>query len=240
MTTAPEGILLVNKPAGVTSHDVVQVLRRRLGVRRIGHTGTLDPMAEGLLVLLVGQATRLQQAFQGHDKVYRATIALGTQTDTADAAGQPIRTAPVPPLAAPAVRELLAGFLGPVLQVPPAYSAVKVRGRPAYWWTRRQQPVTLAQRRVQLYTIELLDLDAARLAIRVGCSAGTYVRTLAEAIGERLGTVAHVAALTREGIGSFRLEDSRPLDWFRAAEAADIRACLLPTPAAGAAPVGRR
>jgi len=139
-----EGILLVNKPRGVTSHDVVEVVRRKFGIRRIGHTGTLDPGAEGLLILLVGSATKHQQAMQGQDKIYEAVIYMGTQTDTGDADGKPIRSEPVPKLSREHINEVLASFEGVSSQVPPAYSAIKVRGRPAYWWARRNKPVTLA------------------------------------------------------------------------------------------------
>jgi len=208
-----EGALLVDKPAGVTSHDVVQVVRRKLGIKRIGHTGTLDPIARGLLILLVGPSTRYQQAFQGHDKTYEAVIRLGTQTDTGDAAGHPVRTAPVPALDRDRVADILASFKGTLLQTPPAYSAVKVRGRPAYWWARRQRPVTLAARPVRLSEITLLACDRETIMFRVHCSSGTYVRNLAESIAERLGTVGHLAGLVRLRVGAWRLEEAKPLDW---------------------------
>src|SRR3989338_3342272 len=139
-----DGLLLIAKPPGVTSHDVVEVIRRRLGLRRVGHTGTLDPMAEGLLIVLVGRATKHQQALQGHDKVYETVLQLGAQTDTGDATGTVIRTAALPAMDRARLEEVLASFRGPLAPIPPAYSAVKVHGRPAYWWARRRQAVTLA------------------------------------------------------------------------------------------------
>jgi len=223
-----EGLLLVRKPAGVTSHDVVQVLRRKLGIRRIGHTGTLDPMAEGLLVLLVGGATRHQHTLQGHEKSYEATIRLGLKTDTGDATGKPIATAAVPVLERSGLHEALASFVGSVCQTPPAFSAVKVHGRPAYWWARRQQAVTLSQRTIQVFELSLLDYGADSLAIRVRCSAGTYIRTLAESIAERLGTVGHLTGLVRTRVGGWTLEQAQPLSWFRDASAETITRQLSP------------
>lgn len=223
-----EGMLLVDKPSGPTSHDVVQVARRKLGLRRIGHTGTLDPMAEGLLVLLIGAATKHQQALQGHDKSYRALVQLGAQTDTADAAGKPIRTMPVPALERGAVEQLLRSFEGTLEQTPPAYSAIKVQGRPAYWWTRRQQPVELASRTIRLASVRLDDLTAQTLTMTVECSAGTYLRVLAESVAERLGTVGHLAALTRLRIGAWRLEEAKPLAWIERASPAEIAQQLRP------------
>ena len=209
-----EGILLVHKPRGVTSHDVVQIIRRKLSVKRVGHTGTLDPMAEGLLVVLVGSATKHQQAFQAHEKAYQAVLRLGTQTDTGDAMGSPIRTASVPTLDRDRVAALIASFTGPLNQTPPAYSAVKVRGHPAYWWARRQQPIALSARRVHLSEVALVGCDRETVTFRVRCSAGTYIRVLGESIAERLGTVGHLTGLVRSRVGDWRLEDAKPLDWF--------------------------
>ena len=170
-----DGMLLVNKPRGITSHDVVQVLRRRLGCRRIGHTGTLDPAAEGLLILLIGKATEHQQRLQGHEKTYEGAIRLGVKTETADADGKVVVSAPVPPLSRTALEKTLAAFLGTISQTPPAYSAVKVRGRPAYWWARQQKAVTLQPRTVHVHEFSLLGFDAERILCRVRCSAGTYI-----------------------------------------------------------------
>ena len=213
VNTMLDGMLLVNKPRGMTSHDVVQVVRRKLSVRRVGHTGTLDPMAEGLLILLVGSATKHQQAFQRHEKLYEATLKLGTQTDTGDGDGQPIATAPVPALQREQLVEVLASFKGPLSQVPPTYSAVKVRGRPAYWWARRRTPVTLSSRTVHLADLTLIDRGVDTITFRVHCSAGTYIRTLAESIANRLGTVGHVSALVRLRVGRWNLDEAKGLDW---------------------------
>ena len=207
------GVLLVNKPQGPTSHDVVEVVRRKLGTRRIGHAGTLDPMARGLLLLLIGPATKQQHHFQGHDKVYDAVLQLGTQTDTGDATGAVVQTAPVPALERHRVAEVLASFEGALSQTPPSYSAVKVRGRPAYWWARRQQPVALASRTVQIAALSLVELAPPRLAFRVSCSSGTYVRTLAEAIAQRLGCVGHLTSLVRLSVGHWSVDQASSLEW---------------------------
>lgn len=230
VASAVSGILRVNKPAGLTSHDVVQIVRRKLGLQRIGHTGTLDPMAEGLLILLVGHATKHQQAFQSHQKTYEAVLTLGIQTDTGDAMGTPVRSAPVPVLDQARVAELLASFRGPLTQTPPAYSAVKVRGRPAYWWARRHQPVPLAARVVQIADVALLGCTVDAISFRVDCSAGTYVRTLAESIAERLGTVGHVTRLVRLRVGTWTLEGAKPLSWIQDVTPDEILHELLSTP----------
>jgi tRNA pseudouridine55 synthase len=223
-----EGLLLVNKPSGVTSHDVVQIVRRKLGVRRVGHTGTLDPMAQGLLILLVGLATRHQRAFQGHEKTYEAVLRLGTQTDTGDAMGTPVRTASVPALDRGRVAEILASFRGPISQIPPAYSAIKVRGRPAYWWARQHQPVTLSARLVHLSEMSLVDCGVETITFRVRCSAGTYIRTLAESVAERLGTVGHLTRLVRLRVGHRSVDEAKPLSWIVQATAETLAREVLP------------
>lgn len=232
--SATEGVLLVQKPAGMTSHDVVEVVRRKLGLRRVGHTGTLDPMAEGLLVLLVGSATKQQQGLQSHDKTYEATLRLGTQTDTADAEGAPVRRAPVPPLDRAGIERVLRGLTGRVSQTPPAYSAVKVGGRPAYWWARKRRPVTLAARTVEIAALTLLDWTPETITFRTDCSAGTYIRSLGEAIAERLGTVGHVSRLIRLRVGQWSLQDAKPLAWITGASTEAVVQEMRPVPTAPA------
>ncbi|MCI0436797.1 MAG: tRNA pseudouridine(55) synthase TruB [Gemmatimonadetes bacterium] len=224
--------MLVNKPRGFTSHDVVEIVRRRLGVRRVGHTGTLDPMAEGLLILLVGAATKHQHAFQSHEKTYEAALRLGTQTDTGDAMGTVIRTAAVPSFDRRRAMDVLAAFRGACQQTPPAYSAVKVHGRPAYWWARRQRPVTLSARTVQFFETVLLDCGADVVRFRVRCSAGTYVRSLAENIAERLGTVGHLEQLVRLRIDQWDLARAKPLAWIQQASVDEVAGALSPIPMA--------
>ena len=221
-SSSVEGLLVVNKPKGLTSHDVVQRLRGKLGLRRIGHAGTLDPMAEGVLVLLVGRSTKLVDAIHAHRKCYEAVITLGAQTRTADAWGETVRREPVPTLSDSDVDAALASCLGAQCQVPPAFSAVKVRGRPLYWWARRGTPQPAAARTITVASIERLRWQSPELAFRVECSTGTYVRVLAETIAQRLDTVGHLSALTRVSIGPWTLRDACTLAWLEQAGRAEV------------------
>jgi len=223
-----DGIVVVNKFPGMTSHDVVQLARAKLGTRRIGHAGTLDPMAQGVLVLLVGRATKHQKAFQTYHKVYEAVIQLGTQTDTADAWGKPVRTAPVPSLDRANVEAVLATCVGSVTQTPPAFSAVKVGGRPLYWWARRGNLLEAKPRTVEIFSMELIELGPAWVRCRIACSSGTYIRSLAEAIADRLGTVGHVSELTRLSVGPCDLSQALDLCWFATASAEELWAAIQP------------
>lgn len=232
-----DGMLLIDKPTGMTSHDVVQIARARLGIARVGHTGTLDPMAQGLLILLVGSATRHQQACQGHDKTYEATLALGAKTSTGDAMGTVTHRADVPSLERERIAEALSSFIGPLSQRPPAYSAIKVQGRPAYWWARRGEAPPLPSRVVRIDALACLDWGDTHLRVRVKCSAGTYVRSLGEAIAERLGTVGHVTELIRLRIGSWALDDAKPLAWLKSADHAALRHHLRPVSCPAPLPV---
>lgn len=229
-----DGALLVNKPRGMTSHDVVAAARRALAIARIGHTGTLDPMADGLLVLLIGRATKHQQVFQGHDKTYEATIKLGVKTETADAEGAVTGSSPVPALDRARVAEALASFEGPLVQTPPAFSAVKVRGKPAYWWARRQKPVMLSSRTVAVYALSLLAFEGDCLDVRVACSSGTYIRTLGEMIAQRLGTVGHLTRLTRQSIGELALSAAVSFSFLKTASPEEIFAQVKPVDVAPA------
>ena len=225
---ALEGILLIRKPSGLTSHDVVQVVRRKFNVRRVGHAGTLDPMAEGLLIVLIGRATKQQQAYQAHEKTYEALLRLGTQTDTADATGTVTRTAPIPIFERQRLVEVLRSCEGDLAHRPPAYSAIKVHGRPAYWWARQHQPVLLPERLVRVLELVLVQCDPETVCFRVRCSAGTYIRTLADAIAERLGTAGHLQALIRLSVGCWTIEQAKPLQWIMDADPTMLAEQLLP------------
>lgn len=223
-----QGLLVIEKPSGCTSHDVVDVVRARLRLRRVGHTGTLDPMATGLLVLLIGRATQWAEQFLTDDKEYEATIALGTQTDTGDAWGQVIAQAPpswMPP-AREAVAAVLRGLEGSHDQIPPMYSAAKHQGKPLYTWARRGQVVERRPKRVHIYGCELVAYEPPRLVCRIHCSKGTYVRVLAEVIGQALGTNAHVASLRRTRVGPFTLHDAVSLAWLQSAAPQQLAAQL--------------
>lgn len=204
------GLLIVDKPAGMTSHDVVAVCRRRLGERRIGHAGTLDPDATGVLVLGVGRATRLLQFLEAHDKTYRTTVAFGAETTTQDAAGEIVATADASHLTPDDVEAALEGLRGEIEQVPPMVSAVKVGGERLYAKARRGEEIDRTPRRVVVH--ELVLEGFAPPTLRVRCSKGTYVRTLVHDLGRALGVGAHVATLRRTAVGSFTEQTATPLD----------------------------
>ena len=204
--------LVVDKPAGITSHDVVALIRAVTGEKKVGHTGTLDPFATGVLALALGPATRLMQFLDESIKVYDMVIALGTATDTGDPTGQVVAEAPVPPLEAARVEEVLRTFLGERMQRPPAYSAVKHQGRPLYSYAREGVAVEVAARPITVRDLRLEGIEGARLRVVLSCSRGTYARVLAEEIGVALGTVGHLASLARLRSGPFVLEDAISMD----------------------------
>ena len=199
---------MVDKPSGLTSHDVVAAARRALGQPRIGHAGTLDPLATGVLVLLLGQATRLAQYLSSAHKTYLATIAFGQATSTYDAEGTPVGPSSDQMVPREAVERTLAHFRGRHQQVPPAVSAKKVGGTRAYELVRSEQPVALAPVEVEVTNLELVAFEPPTVQVRVTASAGFYVRTLAHDLGSRLGVGGHLAALRRERSGAFGLSES--------------------------------
>ena len=209
-----DGVLVIHKPSGPTSHDVVSVARRVLGVRRIGHTGTLDPLARGVLPLVIGRATRLAQFFTRADKEYEADVRLGVRTTTYDATGdsvEAVRDREPASLTVNEIEEALAGFRGTHLQHPPAFSAKKISGIPAYRMARQKQAVDLAPVEVTVHALDVLAWQDERLRLRVVCSSGFYVRSLAHALGERLGTGACIEGLLRRRSGEFGLDRALPL-----------------------------
>ena len=214
------GLFLVDKPAGPTSHDVVQQLRRWTGIRRVGHGGTLDPMATGLLPIFVGRGTRLIEYLGEHRKHYRATIRLGVRTDTDDAEGAVVSEAPVPPLSAEQIEQALSAFRGAVSQVPPAFSAVKVGGVTAHRAARRGEPVELAAREVTVHALTVEDWQSPLLQVALTVSTGTYVRAIARDLGEQLGCGGHVIEMRRTGIGPVSVEQAHSPDEIEAAFAA--------------------
>jgi len=198
----------VAKPAGPTSHDVVDVIRRVLGVQRVGHLGTLDPFAKGLLVVVVGRATRLAPFAAGWTKSYEGVIRLGITTDTDDATGASLATAPWTGVSLGQLASVIAGFRGAYEQRPPAYSAVKIQGERAYKRARRGEAVSPAPRRVEIHELEIVEAAVPDLQFRATVSGGTYLRSLARDIGAALGCGAHLAALRRTAVGPLRLSDA--------------------------------
>ncbi len=230
-----DGALIIDKPAGMTSHDVVALVRRTIGERRVGHTGTLDPFATGVLVVLVGRATRLAQFLSGAEKEYQAIVRLGYATDTGDITGARVLSEPPAVAGGPhakaqstqsfskeEIEAALASLRGEIEQTPPMYSAKKIAGKKLYELARRGEEVERKAVRVTVSQFEALPIDGSLLktnddgtsdlSVRVVCSAGTYVRTLAESVGERLGVGAHLSELRRTRAGRFKIEDTITLD----------------------------
>jgi tRNA pseudouridine55 synthase len=205
----PSGLLLIDKPAGITSHDAVDLVRRALATRKVGHAGTLDPMATGLLVIGVGRATRLLRFLGDLPKVYRGTGRLGVETTTLDAEGDVVREAPVE-VSREALLAAMGELTGEIEQVPPAFSAVKVGGQKLYQAARKGEPVAVPPRQVQVYAFDLAGLGETEFEFDVRCSGGTYVRSLVADVGARLGCGAHLSALRRTAVGPFDVSDARP------------------------------
>ncbi len=211
-----KGLLVVDKPAGLTSHDVVARVRRLAGTRKVGHAGTLDPMATGVLVIGINQATRLLGHLLLTDKAYDATIRLGATTSTDDAEGEVIATAPTEEVSEDAIRDGLAAQVGDIEQVPSAVSAIKVDGKRAYERVRAGEQVELAARRVHVAAIDITrierDPDGISVDISVRCSSGTYIRAIARDLGSGLGVGGHLTALRRTAVGPFGIDAARTLD----------------------------
>jgi len=208
---AISGVLVVDKPVGMTSHDVVQVIRNGTGLRRAGHTGTLDPRASGVLVVLVGPAVRLSEFVSASDKRYQAIIRLGSATDTFDADGKITQPEQQVNVTEDQFEKVLATFVGEIEQVPPPYSAVKVQGRKAYEMARQGEEVELAPRKITVHHLEVLEWAPPEVVIDVHCSSGTYVRSLANDLGNTLGCGAYLVGLRRTKSGRFSLRDATPL-----------------------------
>lgn len=206
------GILNVDKPPGMTSHDVVDAVRRVAGQRKVGHAGTLDPMATGVLLVCLGQATRVSEYLMAGRKRYRATIILGTTTDTYDADGDEVSRGGRTDFTQQEIQGALAGFEGRIEQVPPMYSAIKQGGQPLHKLARQGKTVERAPRPVEIDEIEFVDWTSPSLILEVVCSPGTYIRSLAHDLGQQLGSGAHLAALVRLGSGRFDLEEAVSLD----------------------------
>lgn len=214
-TNKLSGALVVDKPTGMTSHDVVEVIRKGTHIRRAGHTGTLDPRASGVLVVLLGPAVRLSEYVSASDKRYQAVVRLGESTDTYDADGVVTKTACADEISEADFVEALESFRGTIKQVPPAYSAIKMQGRKAYDLARRGEEVHLEPRNVEVYSLELVEWSPPEVVIDVFCASGTYVRSLAHDLGEKLGCGAHLTGLRRTMSGHFTLRDAVPLALLR-------------------------
>ena len=224
------GVLNVDKPAGWTSHDVVGKVRRLAGLRQVGHAGTLDPMATGVLVLCLGRATRLLEYITGQPKIYLAEVALGAATDTYDAEGEVTERHAVPALSHEQLDRALDAWRGEIMQRPPAYSALKRDGVALYKRARAGEQVEVEPRPVTVYELALLHFDGQAVQLRIRCGAGAYVRSIAHDLGQALGCGGHLSALRRTAVGRFSVESALTLE--QLAEAGALPAALLPADAA--------
>ena len=227
MVETIDGVVLVDKAEDETSFSVVRKVKKLLGVSKVGHAGTLDPFATGLLLVLVGQGTKLSPYLMAGDKTYLGTLTLGMETDTMDRTGRVTSVIPIPKLEPGLVTERARVFVGETEQIPPSFSALKVQGKRAYSLARKGLPVNLEKRQVRITELTILSLDLPDVTFRVVCSSGTYVRALASDLGKALGVGAHLKALRRTGIGAYRIDDAVRLgDTGTAAE--DVKKRIVP------------
>jgi tRNA pseudouridine55 synthase len=222
-----DGILLVDKPRDHTSHDVVARLRGILKMKRIGHAGTLDPMATGLLIILVGKATRVSQYLISLDKEYEGTVELGKVTDTQDADGEVMETRPVPALTEAQIQAAINGFLGDQYQTPPMFSAIKIDGVPLYKSARKGEDIEREPRFIRVSTWEMTRFALPQFDFRLRCTKGTYVRTLAHDLGQKLGCGAHLAALRRTATDKFHVSQAITIDQLQALTPPEIEKRLI-------------
>lgn len=217
-----DGILLVDKPQGMTSHDVVDIIRKSFGLKKVGHAGTLDPMATGLLVILIGRYTKSSGSLSADDKVYEATLVLGATSDTGDADGKITSSGQGTDFDKAQLEDCFRVFLGETDQVPPMYSAIKFKGRKLYELARRGVSVERKPRRILIKELDILKIDLPNIAFRVACSKGTYIRQLCEDIGKALGCGAYLSQLRRVRSGSFTIDEALGLSELRRIEKYDL------------------
>lgn len=224
----PDGLLLVDKPAGPTSYDIIRWIKPKLGGAKIGHAGTLDPLASGLLIVLIGKATKRQDDVMGSDKVYRCRLKFGLRTDTGDVTGRTIETSSGTAPDGEHLWRILSTFAGDHLQTPPMYSALKQKGVPLYKLARQGKTVERKPRKVSIRWMEPLEGGGAEAAFRVRCSSGTYIRSLVEDIGAAAGVGATMSALEREAIGNFTIDRATPGDQLRGWDADALARSVVP------------
>ncbi len=225
-----DGLLLVDKPQDWTSHDVVNCVRSRFRLGRVGHCGTLDPMATGLLVLLLGRGTKWQEHFMGEDKVYAGSLMLGVETDSEDATGAVVATHPWEQVTEVDLKAAAASLTGEILQVPPMVSAIKVNGKALYKLARKGQVIEREPRPVTIHRFDITMVDLPRADFIVHCSKGTYIRTLCADLGRKLGCGAHMSALRRLECGPFSVADAVDMETLKGCELADFMARVRPLP----------
>jgi tRNA pseudouridine55 synthase len=226
--SALDGAILIDKPAGPTSHDVVDAIRRKFGIKKVGHCGTLDPNATGLLIIVLGRGTKLSERLMGDDKVYEGTIKFGEATDSYDCDGELTGSLPVMPMTLDELNEEAATFIGDLMQVPPMVSAIKVKGVPLYKLARKGIEIEREPRLIHIYNYRFTDYTAPLGKFRVACTKGTYVRSLAHDLGQKLGCGAHLTELRRSASGRFDVADAKPLDDILKLTTAELEQRVIP------------
>lgn len=226
--SALDGALLVDKPAGLTSHDVVDAIRRQFAIKKVGHCGTLDPNATGLLIIVLGRATKLSERLMGDDKVYEGTIKFGETTDSYDADGELTGSMPLFPMTLEELNEAAAAFIGDQMQTPPMVSAIKKGGVPLYKLARKGVEVEREPRLIHIYNFRFTDYQEPQGQFRIACTKGTYVRSVAHDLGQKLGCGAHLATLRRSASGKFDVAEAYPLDIILAWTGAELEKKVIP------------
>lgn len=227
---ATDGAILIDKPAGPTSHDVVDAVRRRFGIKKVGHCGTLDPNATGLLIIVLGRGTKLSERLMSSDKAYEGAIKFGETTDSYDTDGELVASLPVPPLTVELLNEEAARFVGDLMQMPPMVSAVKKDGVPLYKLARKGVEVERKERLVHIYSFRFSAYEEPLGTFRIACTKGTYVRSIAHDLGQRLGCGAHLKTLRRTESGKFKVNDAMPLDAVLALSRAELERRIISIP----------
>ena len=226
--TALDGAILVDKPAGPTSHDVVDAIRRKFGIKKVGHCGTLDPNATGLLIIVLGRGTKLSERLMGDDKVYEGTIKFGEETDSYDSDGELTGSLPIMPMTLDELNEEAAKFIGDQMQIPPMVSAIKKDGVPLYKLARKGIEVEREPRLIHVYNFRFTEYTEPLGKFRVACTKGTYIRSIAHDLGQKLGCGAHLTTLRRGASGRFDVKDALTLDAVLKLSPADLEKRVLP------------
>ena len=226
--SALDGAILIDKPAGPTSHDVVDAIRRRFQIKKVGHCGTLDPNATGLLIIVLGRGTKLSEKLMGDDKVYEGAIKFGETTDSYDVDGEITASLPVPPMTLDQLNEEAAKFVGDLMQIPPMVSAIKIKGVPLYKMARKGIEIERKPRLVHIYNFRFTNYELPLGQFKIACTKGTYVRSIAHDLGQKLGCGAHLATLRRSVSGKFDVADATPLDAVLNLTAAELEKRVIP------------
>ena len=226
--SALDGAILIDKPAGPTSHDVVDAIRRQFGIKKVGHCGTLDPNATGLLIIVLGRGTKLSEKLMSDDKVYEGTMKFGETTNSYDADGELVASLPVPPLTLEQLNQAAESFVGDLMQTPPMVSAVKIGGVPLYKLARKGIEVEREARLIHIYNFRFSNYEEPMAHFSLACTKGTYVRTIAHELGQKLGCGAHLATLRRVTSGKFDVAQSIPLDAVLKLTPRELEARVMP------------